>query len=102
MKKIIINEALKFLRSKIAYDDIDETKSDIFNADNISENNLLLEDYYNLIKKLPSDLRTVFNLFVIEGFSHKEIAEKLFIKESSSRVYLTRARKILQKKITLN
>ncbi len=102
MKKIIINEALKFLRSKIAYDDIDETKSDIFNADNISENNLLLEDYYNLIKELPSDLRTVFNLFVIEGFSHKEIAEKLFIKESSSRVYLTRARKILQKKITLN
>ena len=100
MKKIIINETLTFLRQKIAYYDLPENQSNLLITENIPENNLLLEDYYNLIRKLPQDLRIVFNLFAIEGFSHREIAEQLNIKESSSRVYLTRARKILRQNLT--
>ena len=53
----------------------------------------------NLINELPYGFRTVFNLNVIEGYSHKEISELLNIKESASRSQLSRARKLLQSKI---
>jgi RNA polymerase sigma factor (sigma-70 family) len=99
MNKILINEALSFLRQKVTYNETNDNQSDSMASENIPENNLLLEDYYNLIRKLPQDLRTVFNLYAIDGYSHKEIATKLNIKESSSRVYLMRARKILQENL---
>jgi RNA polymerase sigma factor (sigma-70 family) len=99
MNKIIINEALSFLRRRISYSEIDDHQADSMASENIPENNLLQEDYYNLIRKLPQDLRTVFNLYAIDGYPHKEIATKLNIKESSSRVYLMRARKILQENL---
>ena len=57
------------------------------------------EDIILLIRELPMGFRTVFNLHVIEGYSHKEIAEMLEIEESTSRSQLGRARKLLQKKI---
>ena len=97
MKRIIINEALIFLRQKFMYNDIGEEQSGLFLSENVPENDLLMEDYYNQIRKLPHDLRTVFNLYAIDGYTHKEIAIQLNIKESSSRVYLTRARNILKK-----
>ncbi len=99
MKKIMINEALSFLRKKIHYVDINENYSNSSFAQNIAENNLALEEYYNLITGLPPDLRTVFNMYAIDGYTHKEISEKMGIKESSSRVYLLRARKVLQEKL---
>ncbi len=53
-----------------------------------------------LIEELPTGFRTVFNLYVIEGYSHAEIANILQINESSSRSQFSRARTILQTKIT--
>ena len=100
MKKIIINEALVFLRQKFTYHEIEDIPSEMLFSEDITDDNLMLEDYYRLIRELPHDLRTVFNLFAIEGYSHKEIAELLNIREASSRVYLSRARKILQEKLT--
>ena len=99
MKKIIINEALSFLRKKFTYSELDEIPSEEMFSGEIPDTDLMLEDYYNLIRKLPDDLRTVFNLYAIEGYSHKEIAVSLNIKEASSRVYLTRARKMLQENL---
>ncbi len=99
MNKIVINEALSFLRQKLTYNVLDDNQSDSMATEEIPENNLLLDDYYNLIRKLPQDLRTVFNLYAIDGYTHKEISTKLNIKESSSRVYLMRARKILQENL---
>ena len=52
-----------------------------------------------LINKLPSGFRTVFNLYVVEGFSHKEIGNLLDITENTSRSQLARARKVLQQKL---
>jgi RNA polymerase sigma-70 factor (ECF subfamily) len=52
-----------------------------------------------LINQLPEVQRIVFNMFVVEGYSHAEIEELTNIPESSSRVYLTRARKWLREKI---
>jgi len=100
MKKIITNEALIFLRQKFIYNELDDIPTAGSFSEDIPDNNLILEDYYRLIRELPHDLRTVFNLYAIEGYSHKEIAGLLKIKEASSRVYLTRARRILQKNLT--
>lgn len=97
MKKIVANEALGCLRKSIQFDEITENKIEEHII--IPENNLDLEVYYNIIKELPKDYKTVFNLYAIEGFTHDEISQSLNIKASSSRVYLTRARKILQEKI---
>ena len=52
-----------------------------------------------LITSLPTGFRTVFNLYVLEGYSHKEIAEMLDITEVTSRTQLSRARTWLQNKI---
>lgn len=98
MSKIIVNEALMFLRQQTICIDIDEVNHH-FSEENLPIEKLITEDYYRLIRELPIDLRTVFNLFAIDGYSHREIAEKLDIKESSSRVYLTRARSILQQRL---
>ena len=52
-----------------------------------------------IFAELPPGFRTVFNMYVIEGYSHKEIADELGISENTSRSQLQRARVILQKKI---
>lgn len=96
MEKIVVNEALMLLRKKLHYHDQSEMETMEDQSEFHPDDNLLAEDYYKLIGKLPGDLRTVFNLYAIDGYSHKEIAVQLGIKEESSRVYLTRARRILQ------
>lgn len=100
MKKIIVNEALTVLRKKHEYTNIDEVDFEISQNDYHTDNILAAEDYYRMIQNLPNNLRTVFNLYAIEGYSHSEIACKLAIEESSSRVYLMRARKSLQKSLS--
>ena len=57
------------------------------------------EELTKLISELPDGYRMVFNLFAIEGFSHKEISEMLNIEESTSRSQLMKARRILQEKV---
>ncbi len=58
---------------------------------------LQAEELLNLIDRLPDGYRTVFNLSIIEGYSHKEIGDLLGIGESSSRSQLTKARKYMQR-----
>ena len=53
----------------------------------------------NLVKELTVGFRTVFNMFAIEGYSHKEISEMLNITESTSRSQYTRAKQLLQRRI---
>lgn len=96
MKKIAVNEALMFLRQKVTFVEMDDNVTNDQVIDVGPGDNLVIEDYYRLIMTLPVELRTVFNLYAIEGFNHGEIALKLNISESSSRVYLLRARRLLQ------
>ena len=63
-------------------------------------NYLGLEELTRIIETLPIGYRMVFNLNVIEGYSHREIGELLQIKESTSRSQLTRAKKLLQEKLS--
>ena len=91
-----VNEALMFVRQKVHYIEMDDKVTNDLTIDVVPGDNLVIEDYYRLIMKLPVDLRTVFNLYAIEGYNHGEIAVMLNISESSSRVYLYRARRLLQ------
>ena len=61
--------------------------------------NLGYKDLMALITELPPGFRTVFNMYAIEGYSHKEIAETLGITETTSRTQFSRARLWLQNKI---
>ena len=62
---------------------------------------LTTEEILKVISTLPDGYRIVFNLYVIEEYSHNEIAEMLDITPSTSRSQLVKARRMLQKKITL-
>ena len=64
------------------------------------ENQLEANDLLTLIAELPIGYRTVFNLFAIEGYNHKEIAELLDINENTSKSQLSRARKYLQTRLS--
>lgn len=96
MKKIVVNEALTLLRKKNEFTSISEIDYNDPQTELQTDNNLTAEDYYKMIQNLPSEQQTVFNLYAIDGYSHKEIANRLGIEESSSRVYLLRARRALQ------
>ncbi len=61
---------------------------------------LTAEEILGLIQELPPAYRTVFNLFAIEGYSHREIGEKLGISEGTSKSNLSKARKKLQKALS--
>jgi RNA polymerase sigma-70 factor (ECF subfamily) len=62
-------------------------------------NGLELKDLLKLVQQLSNGYRLVFNMYVIEGFSHKEIATELGISEGASKSQLSRARAILKDKI---
>jgi RNA polymerase sigma factor (sigma-70 family) len=101
MKRIFVNLALDKYRSRISLLSIDdvaenqEPSDNELNAlDSISEKEIL-----ELIRQLPDQYRMVFNLYVIEGYSHKELGEMLNIRESTSRSNLARAKMILKEKI---
>jgi len=100
LKKIMINECLMHIRKKngfniISIDDVD-LKSEYIDTSQDIDTEYLLE----MLEELPAGYRTVFNLYAIEGYKHKEIAEMLNISESTSGTQLLKARKQLQKKIT--
>lgn len=100
MKRIMINESLTFIRqNKAMYLETDiEIAEREPDYDKISTE-LEAKDLLKMVNALPSGYRTIFNLYAIEGYSHKEIAELLGINENTSKSQLSRARMQLQKKI---
>ena len=101
MKRIMSNESLKILKKNgnrltIDVEELELPAISVNALDNLHE-----EELINLIQKLPQGYREVFNMYVIDGYSHKEIAEILSITDSTSRSQLARAKKLLQKKISM-
>lgn len=99
VRKIFVNCALERLRHPDILrnaDDIDETDYMDLPDESIP---FSAAEIMGLVRSLPDGFRTVFNLFAVEGYSHKEIAQKLHITESTSRSQYMRARKMLQKMI---
>ncbi|MEM6630943.1 MAG: sigma-70 family RNA polymerase sigma factor [Bacteroidota bacterium] len=100
VRRIMINTAIDYLRKQKAYRyqlSIEEGAGNHIEAQEIDQ--LELEYLYQVIQELPPGYRLVFNLYAIEGYSHKEIAQQLGISESTSRSQYTRARAILIKRI---
>lgn len=80
-------------------DELPDVPDEDGEGEDISVENVPPEVIHSMIRELPEGYRTVFNLFVIEGRSHREIAELLGIGESSSASQFHRAKKILAAKI---
>ena len=100
-RKVFVNTALMTLRKN----DVMRQSEDIETAWSVSSEDpgALQKISYNelmgMIAELPTGFRTVFNMFLIEGYSHKEIGEALGISEATSRSQLQRARVMLQNRI---
>ena len=100
VRRIVVNTALKnyqkcrFQREQSGLDGFELLPVEPTVFSHLHEEELL-----NLISELPEGYRLVFNLYVIEGYSHKEISDMLGIGESTSRSQLVKARKMLQSRI---
>jgi len=113
MKKIMINTAINHFNKNKAYqlkfqlnnDDFPENKDETESPDDDSHNNVIenadlsKEEILEAVKSLPDGYRIIFNLYVIEGLKHREIAQLLNINEGTSKSQLVRSRKMLQKKL---
>ncbi len=99
VRRVMVNEALAFLRKKeplhLAIDDSHIQVAGVGTADE----ELAEEELVKLLQSLPAGYRAVFNLYAIEGYSHKEIAEMLDITEGTSKSQLSKARAMLQRRL---
>ncbi len=102
LKRIIVNAALKVLQKKvIRFSEIDEHTQNL-DVENTSPFSSLQErEILQLIAGLPTGYRVVFNMYVLEGYSHNEIAAILGINSGTSRSQLAKAKKALQEQILL-
>ncbi len=100
IKRIVINCAIKSYRKNlrmlkaVQFDKEYEQPITVFDFSRLG-----MQDLMKVIQKLSDSYRIVFNMYVIEGYSHKEIGEMLGISEKASRTQLSRARVILKQKI---
>lgn len=95
IRRIMVNEALNYLKIKRNFMLVaDEEEPEGTEA---APTDLEVEDLMRLIGLLPEGYKLVFNMYAIEGFKHKEIAESLGITESTSKSQLRKARLLLQK-----
>lgn len=101
IRRIMVNEALTYLRkSRAMYLETELEQADRQPDYNKLSDHLEAEDLMNMIQELPAGYRLVFNMYAIDGYSHKEIAEQLGISENTSKSQLSRARVYLQKLLT--
>jgi len=97
IQTIMVNESLMHLRrsKRILFSDNEHILEQNYHIDETLE----IKDIHKAIAQMPTGYRTVFNMYVVEGYSHKEIAERLNISEQTSKSQLSRAKKYLQKLI---
>ena len=96
MRRIVVNESLMFLRKRHNFRmtvEIDEVQMPVTLT---IEDELAAKDITDLLQLLPTGYRTVFNLYVVEGFKHREIAELLGISINTSKSQLILAKKKLK------
>ena len=100
MRRVFVNTSIENYRKRVNVHTI--TERDEVRIEDASWNaldNLAEKDIVQMVQELPPGYRTVFNMYVIEGYSHKEIADLLQITEGTSKSQLSRAKGILQRKV---
>ena len=100
-RRIFVNTALMALRKNDALKMSDslESAAHLQGGEMSQMQSISYRELLAMIAELPSGYRTIFNMYVVEGYSHKEIAAALGISEATSRSQLMRARTMLQDKI---
>jgi RNA polymerase sigma-70 factor, ECF subfamily len=101
VRRIMVNTSLDQIRKNSKFKDnvaMDQVDYKLENSGLILES-LMEEDLLKLINEMPTGYKTVFNMFAIEGFSHKEIAVELDISENTSKSQYSRARAYLKMKL---
>jgi RNA polymerase sigma factor (sigma-70 family) len=97
IRRIFVNTAIEHFRKKTYLQPITETEENTVEGKYLSVLDSLAEkDIIQLVQQLSPGYRTVFNMYVVEGYSHKQIAEMLGISEGTSKSQLSRAKLILQ------
>ena len=100
LKRIVVNEALMHLRQQKSLPIMLSTSENEEAVSLKPDYSIDAEAIYTAILELPAGYRTVFNLYVIEGYSHPEIADQLNISEGTSKSQLSKARAALQQLLT--
>lgn len=99
MTRIMVNTALNHHRRKLyLYPMVDVENIDIVESE-VSISGIHVTQLLEMIQALPQGCQVVFNMFAIEGYSHKEIAEMLGISEGTSKSQFARARMLLQERL---
>jgi len=98
MKRIIVNTALQTYRTQKVLSLVNENFIEDVTVE-VDEDEISLDYLLSLIQGLPNRYRMVFNMYILDGYSHKEIAALLKISEGTSKSNLSRARAILKNKI---
>lgn len=101
MKRIVINTALQTYRQKNVLNIVQDNYPDEVEVE-VKKNELSLDFLLKIIQELPERYRMVFNLYVLDDYSHKEIASMLGIAQGTSKSNLSRARLILKEKVELS
>ncbi len=97
VRRVFVNTAIEQYRKRMYLQPITEHEENTVEGKYLSVLDSLAErDIINLVQKLSPGYRTVFNMYVVEGYSHKQIAEHLGISEGTSKSQLSRAKQILQ------
>lgn len=98
LRRIFVNTAIEHYRKRSnSFSIIEAVETNVEDISLSAFDKLAEQDVLKVIKKLSPGYRTVFNMYVIEGYSHKEIGELLNINEGTSKSQLARAKSILQK-----
>jgi len=100
-KRIVINYVLQQYRKQNVFEIVSENIADDEELE-IDDENISLDYLTKIIQELPDRYRLVFNLYVLDDYSHKEIAEMLHINIGTSKSNLARAKAILKEKLQLN
>jgi RNA polymerase sigma-70 factor (ECF subfamily) len=101
IKRVTINTALQKYRKQKVFDIINEEQIEEVEVE-VDEEEISLDYLLEIIQQLPDRYQLVFNLYVLDGYSHKEVAEMLEISVGTSKSNLARARNILKEKLQTN
>lgn len=94
MKRIIVNESLMYLRQRKNFNlSLEQSHFEIHDTEELIQSKIEYQELLELLSFLPDGYRTIFNMYVIEGYKHREIAEALGISINTSKSQLIQAKK---------
>jgi len=101
LRKIVVNECIRHAKSRVRWHEMSDSMAEVAEENNVQWMQVLsFEQIHNEIKNLPDGCREVFNLYVLEDYSHQQIADVLNVTESTSKSQYHRARKLLKERLT--